>query len=166
MMKQRYQANVVAILYDESQDTPLVLLQIDETDSFITLPIGTFEASSLIVASEALVTPQPLIHDVLVQLLQAHAFKANYVELWGSPRSGYFGRFRYQGRLLPHYLTVGPADCLILALRMRLPVYIDASMAASAQKELPKQMAYDSGSTQVFYLDAHQYMETSKNFSF
>jgi hypothetical protein len=160
MMKQRNQARVIAILYDESQDTPLVLLQIDETDSFITLPIGTFEASSLIMASEALVTPQPLIHDVLVQLLQEHAFKANYVELWGSPISGYFGRFRYQGRLLPHYLTIGPADCLILALRLKLPIFIDATMAATAQKELPKQMVYDSGSSQILYLDAHQHIQT------
>lgn len=156
MMKQQKQAQVIAILYDESQDTPLAVLQIDKTDSFITLPIGAFEASSLIMASENLITPQPLIHDVFVQLFKEHAFKAQYVELWGAPLSGYYGRLRYQGRFLPHFLTIGPADCLVLALRLSLPIFIDAAMASFAQKELPKQMVYETGSAQILFLDAHQ----------
>ncbi|HON12912.1 MAG TPA: DUF151 domain-containing protein [Treponema sp.] len=156
MMKPQNRAHVVAILYDEMQDTPLALLQIDGKDAFISMPVGAFEASSIIMASEDLVTPQPLIHDVLIQLLKEHSFNAEYVELWGSPISGYYGRFRYQSRFFHRYLTIGPADCLVLALRLHVPIYIDPDMAMHAKSELPKDLVFDSANTQILYLDTHQ----------
>jgi len=160
MMKQHKQAHIIAIVYDETQDRPFALLQVDEARSYISIPIGTFEASSLIMASESLVTPHPMIHDVLAQFLSKHAFKARYVELWGSPFSGYFGRFWYQGRILYHDLTLGPADCLILALRLQLPIYLDSSILASAQKDLPEQLAFETGGSQILYLEPHQSLQT------
>ncbi|AEJ20860.1 bifunctional nuclease family protein [Gracilinema caldarium] len=160
MMKQHKQAHIIAILYDETQDRPFVLLQVDEISSYISIPIDAFEASSLIMTSESLVTPHPMIHDALAQFLNKHAFKARYVELWGSPLSGYFGCFRYRRLFFQYHLALGPADCLILALRLHLPIYIDISMVSTAQKSIPLHLSNDSGNVQILYLDAHQQFQT------
>lgn len=156
MMKQLNEAHVIAILYDEARDTPLVLLKTLKNNTFMSLPVNPFEASSLIMASEALVTPQPRIHDVVVTLLQEQGYTAECVELWGSHLSGYYSRLRYRGRLFHHYLSVGPADSLVLALRLHIPIFLDASMVQAAQNELPDFFAESSGNNQVLYLDTIQ----------
>ncbi|WP_304226078.1 bifunctional nuclease domain-containing protein [Gracilinema caldarium] len=156
MMKQLNEAHVVAVLYDEVRDTPFVLLKVLQNNACISLPLNPFEASSIIMASEALVTPQPRIHDVVVTLLREQGCTAEFVELWGSNLSGYYGRLRYRGRLFHHYLSVGPADSLVLALRLHIPIFLDNSMVQSAQNELPDSIAYSSGNNQVLYLDSSQ----------
>lgn len=159
MMKHHEQAHVIAVVYDEAQDAPLVLLKTETLELYITLPVGTFEASAIIMISEALVTPQPLIYDVLIQLFREHSFKAEYIELWGSPPSGYYGQLRYQGRFLHHHINISPSDGLILALRLHIPIFLDPSMVDTAQKEFPKRLFNSPDQNQIFFLDTQQVVQ-------
>lgn len=156
MMKHHERAHVIAVVYDEAQDTPLVLLKTETPELYITLPVGAFEASAIIMISEALVTPQPSIYDVLIQLFREHSFKAQHIELWGSALSGYYGQLRYRGHFFHRHIDISPADGLILALRLHIPIFLDSSMVDTAQKEFPKRLFNSPDQNQIFLLDTQQ----------
>lgn len=105
---------------------PSVLLEDPRSGRILSITIGPFEASALIIKLEGIVPPRPLTHDLLADLFLEAGFSLDYAELFdkGGSRARLF--YRKDGQ----YTTkeVRPSDALALSLRLGSPIMADPSI--------------------------------------
>lgn len=123
---------VVAVAYDESMDAPLVLLREEADGRIMSVPVGPFEASSIIMAAEGLLPSQPQTHDVLAELFKRHGLRMEGFEIRGNALSGYYGRLYYRKGLFRHSMDISPSDGIALALRLGKPIMADKTLKDAA----------------------------------
>jgi bifunctional DNase/RNase len=111
-------------------DEPIVILEDRATDRRISLPVGPYEASAIILELECITTPRPLAHDLLAYFFLEGGFCLDEVELFGEPDSGARARLSYRRGLRRFEKEVRPADALALALRLNVEVIAEDSMFA------------------------------------
>ncbi len=120
----------MGVAYDDADDVPLVLLQETQGGRVFHIPVGAFEAGSIILAIRGLDASEPQAHDLLTQLFHRHGLRMEYFLLRGNAEAGYFGSLRYRGLWLHRSMPVRPSDGIALALRLGAPILADPSMDA------------------------------------
>jgi bifunctional DNase/RNase len=128
---------VVGVAYDDSDDVPLVLLQETQGGRVFHIPVGAFEAGSIILAIRGLDASEPQAHDLLTQLFHRHGFRMEYFLLGGNAEAGYSGSLRYRGLWRRRSMPVRPSDGIALALRMGAPILADLSMDGCPDRGFP-----------------------------
>ncbi|HET7838938.1 MAG TPA: bifunctional nuclease family protein [Rectinemataceae bacterium] len=109
-------------------DSPLVILEDPRNDLRLSVPVGPFEASAIIMELEGINPPRPLTHDLLASFFREGGFSLDRVELFGeSPdcpraRLAYRRGFKRLGR------EVRPSDAIALAVRLDAPLIAAAEL--------------------------------------
>ncbi|MFQ3547713.1 MAG: bifunctional nuclease domain-containing protein [Termitinemataceae bacterium] len=153
MAKEHEQAKVFAVIYNEDMDSPLLLLRLMEQNRVISLPVTAFEASNLIVASEGMQSASPLLHDVMITVLENHKYTIEYIEIYGTPLAGFYGRIYYRRAIFHSILEVNPVDALIIGLRRGLPIFIDRNSVETTQKVEDISRSYSTEHGHVLFLE-------------
>jgi uncharacterized protein len=156
MVSKTVQLFVAGVALDDETDAPTVLLRSEPGDSLLSVPVGAFEASAIIIEVEGLKPPRPLTHDLFAQLFARHAFRLVCFELYGRGEDGYLGRLRYRKGFRSYSMEVRPSDGIALALRLGAPI-----QAAEALVEVVSSpTSLDPGlsaSESVLFLDSRSY---------
>jgi bifunctional DNase/RNase len=105
---------------------PSVLLENPNSGRVLSIPIGPFEASALIIELEGIVPPRPLTHDLLAELFTEAGFSLEFAELFGE--GGAKARLSYRKDGGTAVKEVRPSDALALALRLRAPIMAESSI--------------------------------------
>ncbi len=113
-------------------ESPLVLLRDEADGRIMSVPVGAFEASSIIMAAEGLLPSQPQTHDVLAELFKRHGLRMEGFEIRGNAFSGYYGRLYYRRGFFRHTMDVSPSDGIALALRLGKPITADKTLMDAA----------------------------------
>jgi uncharacterized protein len=114
---------------------PIVVLEDRVTDRRLSLPVGPYEASAIILELECISTPRPLAHDLLAYFFTEGGFCLEEVELSGEPGPDARARLTYRRGLRKYEKEVRPADALALALRLNVPVIAESAMFASQDRK-------------------------------
>jgi uncharacterized protein len=115
-------------------DEPIVILEDRITDRRLSIPVGPYEASAIILELECISTPRPLAHDLLAYFFKEGGFCLDEVRIFGEPGSGTRARLAYRRSLRKYEKEVRPADALALALRLNVPVLAESAMFARQGK--------------------------------
>ncbi len=128
-MKKGYSAlRVRGVTMEDGE--PTVILEERATDRRLSLPVGAYEASAIVLELECISTPRPLAHDLLAYFFIEGGFCLDEVELFGEPGPGSRARLSYRRGLRKYEKEVRPADALALALRLNVPVCGEAALFA------------------------------------
>jgi bifunctional DNase/RNase len=122
MMLKTVRLSVAGVALDDETDAPTVLLRCETGTAVLSVPVGAFEASAIIIEVEGLKPPRPLTHDLFAQLFARHAFRLLSFELYARGEDGYLGRLRYRKGFRTYFMEVRPSDGIALALRLGAPI--------------------------------------------
>jgi len=147
--------SVAGVAFDEGADAPFVLLQ-NESGYVLSVPVGAFEASAIIIEAEGISPPRPLTHDILAQLFLRHGFRLQCFELYAKDAEGYLGKLHYRKGFIRHSMEVRPSDGIALALRLGASIEMDAVLAEEAVSLDTVHDAVLLQSQSVLYLDAKE----------
>ena len=108
-------------------EPPLVVLQNDQKTSSLRIPVGPYEASSIILEMEGVAPFRPLAHDLLASFFRDHGFILRNAEIYEAIPDGdggerFLARIRYSKGLRRWEKEVRPSDAIALALRLRAPI--------------------------------------------
>ncbi|MBI4690290.1 MAG: bifunctional nuclease family protein [Nitrospirae bacterium] len=120
--------NVEGLLFDPRSSMYILLLK--EVDGTATLPIwiGKPEADSIALALGKVVTPRPLTHDLIKNLIHCLKLKATKVVVTEIVDNTYYSLI---------YLTDGkneisvdsrPSDAIAVGLRVNVPIFVEESI--------------------------------------
>lgn len=118
-------ARVKALLVDKENNSPVVLIEIEDSTKVIPIWIGAFEAWAMAMAIENVNFPRPLTHDLLISCIEnlkgnfekvvIHSIKNNtyYASLYVIDDDG--NEVEIDSR---------PSDAIVLALKKDIPMYV------------------------------------------
>ncbi len=112
-------------------DEPVVLLEEKNGSRHLTVRVGPFEASAIIMELEGIQPTRPLTHDLLAEVFEEAGFTMDRVVLFGSTTMR--ARLEYRRGLRRLRKEVRPSDALALALRVRTHIVAAPALLSSTR---------------------------------
>ena len=145
---------VRGIALDKETEMPIVILQDSEKRNTMTITIGPFEASAIIIEMEGVCPPRPLTHDIITRLFTAHKFTLQNLEIYGTRGDKYLSRIRYSKGIRKYSMEIRPSDGIALALRMEAEIYVAANLLENNKKCEKYLRQTEQYSPEMLFLDA------------
>jgi bifunctional DNase/RNase len=110
----------------------IVILKEVNSERFLPIWIGPYEAEAITVSLQQLEVARPLTHDLLHNVLKALKAEVLSVNITDLRENVFYARImlRVNGREMS--IDSRPSDALALAVRVHVPVYVDEEVMAEA----------------------------------
>ncbi len=130
--------HLAAVRVELPTNTPILLLQ-EAGGARRTLPIyiGTAEATAIAYALQGVVTPRPMTHDLMRDLLVELGAAVECVVITELRDSTYFAEVRMLLGGQHHAVSARPSDAIALAARVQAPIYAEDALLDAEGVVLP-----------------------------
>ncbi len=122
------EVRVINVAIDIKSKMPVIVLK--EKDGEKTLPIwvGLFEAQSIALALENVKPPRPLTHDLAKSLIEKLNGKVDRIVINDLKNNTFYARILIKQNGESIQVDSRPSDAIALALRLRVPIYVDENV--------------------------------------
>lgn len=102
----------------------IVVLKAEDSDRFLPIWIGPFEADAITLQLQGMEAPRPLTHDLLKNVLTTLGGEVQNIVISGLERNTYYARIvlEVDGDTLE--IDSRPSDAIALAVRVNAPIYV------------------------------------------
>lgn len=145
---------VAGVALDDTGDSPTVILKSNGDGRRLSVPVGAFEASAIIIEIEGIKPPRPLTHDLFAELFSRHGCRFVAFDLYGRGDEGFLGRILYRKGFRSYSMEVRPSDGIALALRLDAPIRADEDLFDALACGDPAGFSDDACSGAVLYLES------------
>ena len=130
---QELRVEIRGLMLDPSSNVPIVILRDPESQLFLPIWIGVFEANAIALKIEGVEPPRPMTHDLLRLVLEQLGAKVEKIVISDLKESTFFAVIHVQqdGRTLG--VDARPSDAIALALRVDAPIYVLRGVLDKAQ---------------------------------
>jgi uncharacterized protein len=130
--------HLAAVRVELPTNTPILLLQ-EAGGARRTLPIyiGTAEATAIAYALQGVVTPRPMTHDLMRDLLVELGAAVECVVITELRESTYFAEVRMLLGGQHHSVSARPSDAIALAARLQAPIFAEDALLDAEGVVLP-----------------------------
>lgn len=115
---------VYRLVFDPNTNSPIVILQHEDSGALLPIWIGIFEAHSIAMKLEGVEASRPLTHDLLSNTFSALKGMVERVEVVDLVDNTYFARIYFQVAEKNYSLDSRPSDAIALALRTASPIFV------------------------------------------
>jgi hypothetical protein len=120
------EVSVLAVVQDGRTQQPVVLLEGKRDRRQLVMAIGPAEATSIAVVLQGVVPARPLTHDLFLTLFGRLSVTLTRVVITDLQDGVYYAILHLQGVAAPMQLDARPSDAIALALRAKIPVFVEA----------------------------------------
>jgi bifunctional DNase/RNase len=124
---------IKGLMLDPSSNVPIVILK--ETDSQLFLPIwiGVFEANAIALRIEGVEPPRPMTHDLLRSALEQLGARVEKIVISDLRDNTFFALIHLRREESSITVDARPSDAIALALRANAPIYVLRTVMEKAQ---------------------------------
>lgn len=126
---------IKGLMLDPSSNSPIVILKDVDSQLFLPIWIGVFEANAIALRIEGVDPPRPMTHDLLRATLEQLGARVEKIVISDLRDSTFFARIhllREQGEIA---VDARPSDAIALALRTESPIFVLRSVMEQAQAD-------------------------------
>jgi len=125
--------DVKALILDPIANMPVVILRDEDGSHFLPIWVGVFEANAIALQMEGIVTPRPMTHDLLRNLLVRIDANVVKVVINNLLENTFYAEIhlKLDGKALT--LDSRPSDAIALALRVSAPVFVEEEVLATSR---------------------------------
>ena len=125
--------DVKALILDPIANMPVVILRDEDGSHFLPIWVGVFEANAIALQMEGIVTPRPMTHDLLRNLLVRIDANVVKVVINNLLENTFYAEIhlKLDGKALT--LDSRPSDAIALALRVSAPVFVEENVLAKSR---------------------------------
>ncbi len=123
---------VKGLMLDPSSNSPIVILREQDSDLFLPIWIGAFEASAIQLRIEGIEPPRPMTHDLLTSVLTTLGAVVTRVVISDLKENTFFATLHVQRGGETWEVDSRPSDALAVALRVEAPVFVRKSVLDQA----------------------------------
>ena len=124
---------VKGLMIDPSSNNPIVILRDPESQTFLPIWIGLFEASAIQLGLESVTSPRPRTHDLLVSMLRTLGSEVVKVVVADLRDQTFYAVIHVRRGSEELEIDARPSDAIALALRTGSPVFVAPSVLEKAQ---------------------------------
>jgi bifunctional DNase/RNase len=124
---------IKGLMLDPSSNVPIVILKHEDSQVFLPIWIGVFEANAIALKIEGVETPRPMTHDLLWSTLEQLGAQVEKIVISDLRDNTFFAliHLRRNGEAL--HLDARPSDAIALALRADAPIFVTRMVLEQAQ---------------------------------
>ena len=124
---------IKGLMLDPASNVPIVILRDTESQLFLPIWIGVFEANAIALRIEGVEPPRPLTHDLLRQVLDHLGATVEKIVISDLRESTFFAVIHLRQGELAVPVDARPSDAIALALRANAPIFVLRSVLDKAQ---------------------------------
>src|SRR3990172_62430 len=119
---------IKGLMIDPVSNMPIIILKDPEGDAVLPIWVGIFEANAIATQLEKVVSPRPMTHDLLrnvIDGLKARGDKIVITELKDNP---FFALIHLERNGEHLAIDARPSDAMALALRAEVPIFVEEAV--------------------------------------
>ena len=121
--------HLAAVKVERPTSTPILLLQeVSGAERTLPIYIGANEATAIAYALRGVVTPRPMTHDLLRDLLADLAATVECVVITELRDRTFFAEIRLTCNGQRHTVSARPSDAIALAVRVSTTIYVEDAL--------------------------------------
>lgn len=124
---------IKGLMLDPSSNIPIVILRDTESQLFLPIWIGVFEANAIALRIEGVEPPRPMTHDLLRLVLEQLGAKVEKIVISDLRESTFFALIHLRQGGQSVSVDARPSDAIALALRTEAPIFVLRSVLEKAQ---------------------------------
>jgi len=126
------QVEVKGVSFDPEVNSPVVILQNKEQTKAIPIWVGMPEAQAIHLQLQGTVTPRPMTHDLLKNILEKVGVGFEKVVVTEMKDNTYYAFIYLANGKNPLQIDSRPSDAIALALRFHRPIFVAARLFDAA----------------------------------
>lgn len=123
---------LVGIRVELPANQPIVLLQEEESQRFLPIWIGAFEATAIAFALQGVETARPMTHDLFKNVLDDFGVSIDRVLISDLVDGTFFAEITMNQNDSKHVISARPSDAIALAVRMEVPIFAEEKVLDEA----------------------------------
>jgi len=129
------QVEVKGVGFDPTANSPVVILQNSEHNKAIPIWVGMSEAQAIHLQLQGTVTPRPMTHDLLKNILEKVGVGFDKVVVTEMKDNTYYAFIHLANGKRPLRIDSRPSDAIALALRFHRPIFVAARLFDTAMPQ-------------------------------
>jgi uncharacterized protein len=130
---QELKVEIRGLMLDPSSNVPIVILRDTQSQLFLPIWIGVFEANAIALRIEGVEPPRPMTHDLLRLMLDQLGARVEKIVISDLKESTFFAVIHVQQDGRSVGIDARPSDAIALALRADAPIFVLRSVLDKAQ---------------------------------
>ena len=127
---------IKGLMIDPVSNMPIIILKNDAGDSVLPIWVGIFEANAIAMQLESVVSPRPMTHDLLKNVIEGLHAKIARVVINELKDNTFFANIFLDRNGDDLCIDSRPSDAMALALRAEAPIFVEkAVLEKSASPE-------------------------------
>lgn len=115
---------IKGLMLDPSSNVPIVILRDEESDVFLPIWIGIFEANAIALRIEGVDPPRPMTHDLLLSSVHTLGAAIDRIVISDLKESTFFAVIHLDRGGEKMTIDSRPSDAIALALRAEAPIFV------------------------------------------
>jgi bifunctional DNase/RNase len=116
---------------------PIILLRERDGERYLPIWIGAAEAAAIALSLQGVVTPRPMTHDLLKNILEDLAVQVQRIVVTELRDSTFYASIEMQRAAESFEVSSRPSDAIALAVRMAIPIFASEEVLDEAAILIP-----------------------------
>jgi len=116
---------------------PIVLLRETEGERYLPIWIGQAEAGAIALALQGVVTPRPMTHDLMKNILEEMAVQVSSIVITELREGTFYATINLQRNGTAFEVSSRPSDAIALAVRLGCKIFASEDVLAEAAILIP-----------------------------
>jgi bifunctional DNase/RNase len=127
---------LVGVRVELPTNQPIVLLREREGERFLPIWIGAVEATAIAFALQGIVTPRPMTHDLLKNVIELLNVQVSRIVITELKDSTFYATIELEHDGSKIEVSSRPSDAIALAVRANVPIFGSTEVLAEAAIEI------------------------------
>ena len=123
-LEEPLEVEIKGLMLDPSSNTPIVILREPESERFLPIWIGLFEAQAIALEIEGVESPRPMTHDLLRSSVLQLGGQVERIVITALRENTFYAEIHLARNGDAVVLDSRPSDAIALALRTEAPVFV------------------------------------------
>jgi len=129
--------NLAGVRVELPSNQPIVLLKEESGERFLPIWIGAAEAAAIAFALQGIVTPRPMTHDLMKNLLEEIGIEVDRIVITDLKEGTFYAVIQMRQNGSSFEISSRPSDAIALAVRANCPIFADEEVLSEASILIP-----------------------------
>lgn len=119
---------IKGLMIDPVSNMPIIVLKDDGGEQVLPIWVGVFEANAIAMHLEDVVSPRPMTHDLLRNVIEGLSGRVERVVINDLRENTFFAQIHVQRNGDHLSIDARPSDAMALALRASAPIFVEEAV--------------------------------------
>jgi bifunctional DNase/RNase len=119
---------IKGLMLDPVSQMPIIILKNEDGDAVLPIWVGIFEANAIAMQLESVVSPRPMTHDLLKNVIETLAARIRRIVITDLKDNTFFANIVLDSNGGDLAIDSRPSDAMALALRAEAPIFVEQSV--------------------------------------